>query len=695
MTIKMKLLVGFLGISIICLAVGPVALKVSQNGSINHSIQATSAQIEMIKTREIDHHQWLAGLDRLFLENEAELNIQVDDHKCSLGKFLYGPELDRLRNEAPEEAAYFDIMKSDHALLHESAKTIGNNWHKLHPGLESTLFLRLSDHHKWANTLATNLMAGREPGVEINPEKCEFGQWLKSDEAKALKGDSSEFENLLTTISQEHILLHQSAKVIGSTKDLASRSSIFESQTIVHLRKVGTYFHDLIAVEHSYGEIQSEARDVYHAETVPAMKNIQKVMKDAIAQLSQKRANLLKDQAAASQRQTAFTWGGSLLAIFIGSIIAIWIIRSIVGPINKTVSFTEEFGKGDLSQRLNYQANDELGQMTGALDKMADSLELKAKLASKIAQGDLTEEIQPISDKDTLGIALRDMNTSLQRVVSQAVMATREVDQGAEQLSSTSQSLAEGATEQAASLEETHASVTEIRDQAKESARMARESAATASSAANAADKSKTHMHEMGLAMADIESASSEIGKIIKVIDDIAFQTNLLALNAAVEAARAGKHGKGFAVVAEEVRTLAQRSAKAARETSSLITGSGEKVDHGTKVVEQTTEALEQVVGSIREISSVVSSIAISNEQQSEAVSQITIALEQIDQATQSSTASAEETASVSEELSAQAKLLAALMGHFEIDGVNVPVADDSIEAIEKSWEESEQGVWA
>jgi methyl-accepting chemotaxis protein len=187
------------------------------------------------------------------------------------------------------------------------------------------------------------------------------------------------------------------------------------------------------------------------------------------------------------------------------------------------------------------------------------------------------------------------------------------------------------------------------------------------SEARKAADSGSEAMGRMSSAINDIQKSSEETAKIIKVIDEIAFQTNLLALNAAVEAARAGQHGKGFAVVAEEVRNLAARSARAAKETAELIENSAEKTRAGNEIAEKTEAALKGIVAGATKVSDLVAEIAAASKEQSEGIGQVNTGLGQIDQVTQQNTANAEESAAAAEELSSQAAHLQQMLSRFHL----------------------------
>ncbi|ADH85361.1 methyl-accepting chemotaxis protein [Desulfurivibrio alkaliphilus] len=351
-------------------------------------------------------------------------------------------------------------------------------------------------------------------------------------------------------------------------------------------------------------------------------------------------------------------------------VVTLLVVRSITGPIGRTVQMIKEMGRGRLDSRLKMERGDEIGQMATAMDEFADTLQhqLVGSL-QKLAQGDLTFEIKPYDDQDMIGNALLKTNRDLNRIVGEINAATEQIASNSSQVAGSSQSLSQGATESAASLEQITSSMTEMASQTKLNAENSTQANHLAGEARQVAESGNEQMEKMMEAMAEINQAGQNISKIIKVIDEIAFQTNLLALNAAVEAARAGRHGKGFAVVAEEVRNLAARSAKAAKETAELIEGSVAKTANGTEIAAQTAESLKEIVTAITKATDLVGEIAAASNEQAQGISQVNQGLSQIDQVTQTNTANAEEGAAAAEELSSQADHLRGLMATFTVKG--------------------------
>jgi methyl-accepting chemotaxis protein len=358
---------------------------------------------------------------------------------------------------------------------------------------------------------------------------------------------------------------------------------------------------------------------------------------------------------------------GAGIIIMLGVVIS----RSITVPMNKALRLAQAISNGDLSMRLNMHQNDEVGHLANALDIMADGLERKAKLASEIAAGNLSHDVEVLSEKDTLGQALFAMVKNLNEMVSELLSTSGQVDADANQVASSSQILSQGASNQASSLEEITSSMTEIGSQTRTNAENASQANQLASAAKTASANGVKKMEDMVSAMTGISESSKEISIITKAIDDIAFQTNLLALNAAVEAARAGKHGKGFAVVAEEVRTLAARSAKAAQETSNLIEGSAKRVDKGNEFARETSKALVDITDSVTKVADLVGEISAASNEQSQGIAQVNQGLNQIDGVTQRNTASSEETAAAASTLSQQANQMRTLLSRFKLKGQN------------------------
>ena len=238
---------------------------------------------------------------------------------------------------------------------------------------------------------------------------------------------------------------------------------------------------------------------------------------------------------------------------------------------------------------------------------------------------------------------------------------------GSDQMASGAQALSQGSVQQAASVEELAATIAGISEHVQKTARNAADARDHSVRSGEETAVCNQEMKEMVAAMDEIGKRSTEIGKIIKTIEDIAFQTNILALNAAVEAARAGEAGKGFAVVADEVRNLAGKSASASKSTSELIQGAVTAVEKGMEIATETAQSLEKVVVSSQAISGLVDKIAEAAVEQSNSLEQVTGGMNQISNVVQTNSATAEESAATSEELSSQSQVLRNLVRQFKL----------------------------
>ncbi|GAA0756545.1 methyl-accepting chemotaxis protein [Ideonella azotifigens] len=345
----------------------------------------------------------------------------------------------------------------------------------------------------------------------------------------------------------------------------------------------------------------------------------QQEMRDAVTQIQ-------GDAASSSVLMLVL----ATVAAVCGGLLAFLIRRSVVTPLRQAVGVARTVASGDLSSKIEVTSRDETGELLQAM---------------------------------------KDMNEGLVRLVSQVRDSSESIATGSAEIATGAADLSQRTEEQASNLQQTAASMEQLTGSVRNSSDSARQASELAARGVDAALRGGQAVGQMVSTMADISQASRQVADILSVIDGIAFQTNILALNAAVEAARAGEQGKGFAVVASEVRTLAQRSAEAARQIKTLIQHSVERVEAGTRQVALAGGEMDAIVAEVRRVSGLIGEISTASAEQSTGIGQIGDAVSQLDDVTQQNAALVEQSSAAAESLREQSARLAGLVRAFRLEG--------------------------
>jgi methyl-accepting chemotaxis protein len=366
-----------------------------------------------------------------------------------------------------------------------------------------------------------------------------------------------------------------------------------------------------------------------------------------------------------------------IIVITIVLIIGYFIGKNIGMPIAALSGFMRRVGEsGDLNvspadrRMLTHfsQSSDEIGLLIKDCDILIKHITDVADNLDTVAGGDLTSNLAALSDSDKIAISLKKMALNLSDMFNEIKSSASQVSAGAKQIADGSQMLATGAIEQASAVGHLSTSISEIANKITSDTDKAVRATELAGVIKADAEKGNRQMDEMTTAMNEINQAGQSIGKVIMIINDIAFQTNILALNAAVEAARVGQHGKGFAVVAEEVRNLAAKSAEAANDTGKLIENSIAKAELGSRITSETAANFAKILTGINESAAIINDIASSSAEQSAGIAQINSELERVTQVVQQNSATAQESAAASQEMSSQSAVLTDLIAQFKLN---------------------------
>jgi methyl-accepting chemotaxis protein len=447
-------------------------------------------------------------------------------------------------------------------------------------------------------------------------------------------------------------LMASMAKMQGAIKEIVAAQTEMKKQ---HDAGTISYRIDAARFAGSYGEMARMTNELVAAQVAATMRVVEVVSRYAAGDLSVDMDRLPGEKARITE--------------------AVDGVKASLKAVNAQIqSLVEAAGRGDFTVRGDEAAFEhEFRKMVAALNRLMQTsdtaLNEVVRVLGALAKGDLTEKITN-EYQGTFGRVKDDSNKTVEQltsIVGSIKESVAAINVASKEIASGNTDLSQRTEEQASSLEETAASTEELTGTVKQNAENARQANQLAAGASEVAGRGGEVVRQVVTTMGSISESSKKIVDIISVIDGIAFQTNILALNAAVEAARAGEQGRGFAVVATEVRNLAQRSAAAAKEIKELIGNSVEKVEHGTRLVDEAGKTMEEIVMSVKRVTDIMSEIMAASQEQSGGIEQVNQAITQMDQVTQQNAALVEEAAAAAESLDEQARSLAEAVAVFRV----------------------------
>ncbi len=513
-------------------------------------------------------------------------------------------------------------------------------------------------HLSWAGAVRDFVAdpGQKELSVETDGNRCSFGKWLGSpDFAKQSEVAGEEFTKAAEAMHEDHLKLHSFAKQIQQTRRVdGDCAELFANEVKPVLGRLLARFEVL----------EKLAKDTYEVKRLNVNDTIRLLNDVGWCRLNVVYFMMTGDRDRTKVAYTTLDEIDQTCQTILNRL-TVESDRRVIQEIAQSAKFyrtglTEWIALYDQQiaarKGMNKLADDLLTIVTDMKHGQQQKMDTRMSRAVVLMLGAVAVAL--VLGSILALIITRGITGPLGRVIQGLTEGSEQVSAASDQVSSSSTQMAEGASEQASNLEQTNASLQEMNAMVRQNAENATQANQLADDASKSSRSGNESMQRLGDAIGKIKDSSDQTANILKTIDEIAFQTNLLALNAAVEAARAGEAGKGFAVVAEEVRSLAQRSAEASRNTAQLIEDARHNAENGVNVAHEVEQGLKQIDEVVGKVTGLINEVASASKEQADGVDQITKAMTQMDQVTQSNAANAEESASASEELSAQANEL-------------------------------------